>query len=62
MTNGYDRFLRRTNLALNPQASTLTQFGYDTASRLSGVTNGNYTATYTYLANSKHSRGWSQIM
>jgi YD repeat-containing protein len=45
VTNAYDRFLRRTNLALNTQAATLTQFGYDTAGRLQSVTNGNYTAT-----------------
>jgi YD repeat-containing protein len=52
VTNGYDRFLRRTNLALKTQPSTATQFGYDNAGRVQSVTNGNYTATYTYLANS----------
>ncbi len=51
-TNAYDAYLRRTAVALNAQPSTLSQFAYDTASRLSSVTNANATATYTYLANS----------
>ena len=52
VTNGYDAYLRRTAVALSTQPSTLSQFGYDAASRLSSVTNGQSTATYTYLANS----------
>ncbi len=52
ITNAYDACLRRAAVALNSQPSTLSQFGYDTASRLSSVTNANTTATYSYLANS----------
>jgi RHS repeat-associated protein len=52
VTNGYDAYLRRTAVALSTQPSTLSQFGYDAASRLSSVTNGQSTATYSYLANS----------
>jgi YD repeat-containing protein len=52
VTNAYDAYLRRTAVGLNTQLSTLLQFGYDTASRLSGVTNGFYNASYGYLANS----------
>jgi YD repeat-containing protein len=52
VTNTYDAYLRRTAVGLSTQPSTLTQFGYDTASRLSGVTNGYYSAAYAYLANS----------
>jgi hypothetical protein len=52
VTNGYDAVLRRTALALTNQPSTLVTYGYDTASRLSGVTNGTSTAVYAYLANS----------
>jgi RHS repeat-associated protein len=52
VTNSYDAYLRRMAVALNTQPSTLNQFGYDGASRLAGVTNGNYNATYAYLANS----------
>jgi len=51
VTNAYDAYLRRTALGLNTQPSTLTQFDYDSASRLSGVTNGNYNVAYAYLAN-----------
>jgi RHS repeat-associated protein len=52
VTNGYDAYLRRFAVGLSTQPSTLTQFGYDNASRLSSVTNGSNTAGYTYLANS----------
>jgi len=52
VTNAYDAYLRRTAVGINTQPSTLTQFGYDTASRLAGVTNGNSSAAYGYLANS----------
>lgn len=38
-------------LALETQPATFTQFGYDPAGRLQGVTNGSYRAAYTYLAN-----------
>lgn len=54
VTNTYDSLLRRSSLTLNSQLSTLNSvsYGYDGASRLSTVTNGPNTATYTYLANS----------
>jgi uncharacterized protein RhaS with RHS repeats len=60
VTNGYDQYLRRTNLALNAQLSTLnsTAYGYDAASRLqtvsqlSTLTPQPISAAYTYLANS----------
>ena len=52
VTNGYDARLRRTSVGLNTQPSTLVQYGYDAASRLAGVTNGNYSAAYSFLANS----------
>lgn len=52
VTNAYDPLLRRTALALASQSATLTQYGYDAASRLQGVTNGADSAIYTYLANS----------
>src|SRR5207248_817680 len=52
VTNGYDAYLRRTALGLASQPSTLTTFGYDTAGRLQGVTNGSSAAVYGYVANS----------
>jgi hypothetical protein len=36
----------------SPKYCTLVQYGYDTASRLQNVTNGNAKITYTYLATS----------
>jgi len=54
VTNTYDPYLRRiTNAVFN--GSTLlsaTAYGYDLASRLSGVTNGTESASYSYVANS----------
>jgi RHS repeat-associated protein len=50
VTNSYDGLLRRSSLSgigVSP-----VQYGYDAASRLSAVTNGSYTASYTYLPNS----------
>jgi len=58
VTNGYDHYLRRTNLSLLYQSSTLQtiNYGYDNASRLKTVTDNTaatpYSATYNYLANS----------
>ena len=46
VTNDYDARLRRTAVGLNTQPSTLVQYGYDAASRLAGVTNGNSSAAY----------------
>jgi RHS repeat-associated protein len=52
ITNSFDSFLRRTAVALSNQTSTLVQYGYDAASRLSTVANGTASAAYVYLANS----------
>lgn len=52
VTNTYDSLLRRSSVSVASFASTLTQYGYDAASRLGSVTNGSYTAAYTYHANS----------
>ena len=55
VTNGYDQFLRRTNLSvLNASSAALarTAYGYDAASRLITVGDGGSTAVYSYLANS----------
>jgi RHS repeat-associated protein len=55
VTNGYDQFLRRTNVVtLSPQLAVLnwTSYGYDTESRLLVVSNDDNSATYGYLANS----------
>ena len=54
VTNGYDQYLRRTNLtALASGVLAQTSYGYAAASRLSTVGDGhNNTATYGYLANS----------
>lgn len=53
VTNGYDRFLRRTNLtALASSLLGRTTYGYDAASRLATVSDGNNSATYSYFDNS----------
>jgi hypothetical protein len=55
VTNGYDNFLRRTNLSALAGRSPLIQqsYGYDAASRLQTVSDGNgNVAGYSYLANS----------
>ena len=54
VTNGYDADLRRTTLAaLSANAPLLTNsYGYDAASRLQTVSDGNNSATYLYVANS----------
>jgi RHS repeat-associated protein len=58
VTNGFDQFLRRTNIAALATGSPLLKqsFGYDNASRLQTVTDNTtgtaYAATYSYLANS----------
>jgi RHS repeat-associated protein len=46
VTNSYDGLLRRATLAFPGGTAT---YGYDAASRLNAVTNGAYTASYTYL-------------
>jgi hypothetical protein len=52
VTNAFDAYLRRTAVGLSTQPATLTQYGFDVTGRMLGVTNGNYNALYTYLANS----------
>jgi RHS repeat-associated protein len=59
VTNGFDPYLRRTNLSIINSSSTVlvkTAYGYDPASRLQSVTDNSgataYSANYTYLANS----------
>jgi RHS repeat-associated protein len=55
VTNGYDQYLRRTNLTSLASSTVLAAaaYGYDNASRLATVSDGNNgSAAYTYLANS----------
>jgi RHS repeat-associated protein len=58
VTNGYDLYLRRTNLTVlnGTTALTKTAYGYDNASRFSTVTDNTggtaYSEAYAYLANS----------
>jgi RHS repeat-associated protein len=54
VTNRYDQFLRRTNLSVLYQQSTLQtiNFSYDSASRLKTVSSGTSSAGYSYVANS----------
>ncbi|MDE3100003.1 MAG: type IV secretion protein Rhs, partial [Verrucomicrobiota bacterium] len=55
VTNGYDADLRRFNVTALSGGSALqsTAYGYDNASRLSTVSDGdNDSATYSYVANS----------
>lgn len=55
VTNGYDADLRRTALSVLNSSTILSSatYGYDNASRLSSVTDGNNnSATYSYLPNS----------
>jgi len=54
VTNQFDAYLRRTNVALLNGSSVLCRaiYGYDNASRLATVSDGTNAATYSYLANS----------
>ena len=54
VTNGYDAFLRRTNLVVlsNGTAIWTITNSYDAASRLAVIGDGTNSATYSYLANS----------
>jgi len=58
VTNGYDQYLRRTNLtALAASLLSQTTYGYDNASRLLTVNDGNNdVATYNYLSWVKQTR------
>ncbi len=53
VTNGYDQFLRRTNLTLlGAGVLARTIYSYDDGGRLSTVSDGTNSATYAYLADS----------
>src|SRR6266700_4167503 len=54
VNNSLDSLLRRSQVQPKNGASVLgtATFGYDNASRLSSVSDGTYSASYTYLANS----------
>jgi YD repeat-containing protein len=54
VTNVYDSLLRRASLVLRSNATTLFthSYAYDSASRLTNVSDGTYSAAYSYLANS----------
>lgn len=53
VTNGYDQFMRRTNLtALASGVMSRALYSYDNASRLSTVSDGTNNAAYSYVANS----------
>jgi RHS repeat-associated protein len=56
ITNQYDTLMRRSvvKAMVTSPSSTLSSatYGYDSAGRLQGVTNGIYSANYSYLANS----------
>jgi RHS repeat-associated protein len=55
ITNIYDNLLQRTSLTVNYGTATLAQttYTYDTAGRMSVVSDGADTATYNYLANTR---------
>ncbi|MBI4660164.1 MAG: hypothetical protein HY735_15095, partial [Verrucomicrobia bacterium] len=52
---GYDSLLRRTNVSVTVNGAEVYRvgYGYDNASRLSSVSDGTYSASYGYLANSR---------
>lgn len=52
VTNSFDGLLRRDSLSVASIPAVFTQYGYDAASRLTGVTNGTSSVTYGYLENS----------
>jgi len=54
ITNAYDSRLRRTSLLFRTNSNTqfTHTYGYDAASRMTNVSDGTYSATYSYLANS----------
>jgi YD repeat-containing protein len=52
VTNTYDSLRRRSSVSMSGQSSTLANYAYDAASRLSYATNGQFTSAYSYLANS----------
>jgi RHS repeat-associated protein len=54
VTNGYDSFGRRIAIGMltNASAAFVHTYAYDSASRLTNVSDGTYNASYSYLANS----------
>jgi hypothetical protein len=53
ITNRYDQYLRRTNLIFGTAVNRVTHdYSYEAASRLSSVSEGVNSASYSYLANS----------
>jgi RHS repeat-associated protein len=54
LTNNYDQYMRRMDVAVLSGSSILASnfFGYDAASRLQTAGTKDYTASYSYLANS----------
>jgi RHS repeat-associated protein len=52
ISSGYDSLLRKTNVMVTGFAGTMNGYAYDNASRLSMVSDGTNSATYSYLANS----------
>jgi RHS repeat-associated protein len=54
LTNGFDQYLRRTNLVVLNGSTVLVSnsFLFDAASRLNAVSDGTNSATYGYVANS----------
>lgn len=55
LSNSYDGYLRRSQLVFktnNGTSAFTNSYTYDGASRLTNVTNGFYSASYSYLANS----------
>jgi RHS repeat-associated protein len=54
VTNGFDTYLRRTTLAFRTNGSLqfTHSYSFDGASRMTNVSDGTYSAGYTYLANS----------
>lgn len=51
-TRSYDGFLRRIGLTVHAPSKTLSQtYGYDAGSRINSISSGNFTAAYSYVAN-----------
>jgi hypothetical protein len=54
ITNGYDAFLRRSQLYFRTNGSPVftNTYGFDAASRMTNLSDGTFSAGYTFLANS----------
>lgn len=53
ITKGYDSAMQLTSIGANTSASVSQSFTYDNAGRMSVATDGSYSATYSYAANSR---------